>query len=378
MTTLYPGVVSPRNGGPVLYGESFEMALNDVVTFAFIACTFILFFAFLFPYVSYWRFQKKAEAIKYLAVFVSIYIWCIIMICYFGQEWQSGTVTTTTQYVTGSNIQIQAKIGLHMGLRGFNVTLLGLPINQANQTINYNEIYSWEWQQGIVGYGPYSGRIQQEYRRSIERGDPVAVFWIAEYFILDGDGIYYGRWGRIAGWYTHILMWIALVCWALTNAVFVMNTKFGAIGLIFTGSVMLLANIVYAGVWGYNLNPLVIPFPDGNISLSYGWSFYLNLFTGLFVCILSGVLILLYDLFPKKINFFFNEHMSSIITKPPKSGNDSDVEGENQKEMEEVEESEGEEERSTPEKSSSESLGGETKTPNPDGRKKVTISAEHH
>jgi len=59
------------------------------------------------------------------------------------------------------------------------------------------------------------------------------------------------------------------------------------IGVIITGCMMILANIVFAGVISQNQNLLVIPFRDGNIILSFGWSFYLCLGTGLF-CIIAG------------------------------------------------------------------------------------------
>ena len=39
------------------------------------------------------------------------------------------------------------------------VYLLGTPIFQWNEVINYNERFSWEWNQGRLGFGPYGKLI---------------------------------------------------------------------------------------------------------------------------------------------------------------------------------------------------------------------------
>jgi len=327
----YPGILTPRDGGPVIYGEYWEGAISDVVTYGFITATIILSLSFLLPYVSYWRPQKKREAIMYLGVFVSLYIWCVIMICNFGKEWLRGTVVTQTSYIPGSSNQIQAQVGLHMGLRGINVTLVGIPINQLNQTINYNEQFSWEWQQGIFGHGPYGGRFQREYHESIFRVLPLPILWVAEWFTVEGEYIHWGRFMRIGGWYTHILLWIAMVFWAITNILCLMSFTYGGMGLIVTGCVMILANIVYSGMWNTNYNVLIIPFPDGNITLNYGWCWYLNLLTGI-GCIFLGIVLLVYDRIPRADPFFFFE--TELTTKEDiLNNNDDNSEPENKEEM---------------------------------------------
>jgi len=193
-----------------------------------------------------------------------------------------------------------------VGLRGINVTLKGVPVQQINETIDYNEQFSWEWQQGIRGHGPYGGRIAREIHAGTGRGLPYPILWVADWFTLEGEYIHWARYYRIAGWYCHILLWIAFVCWGYTNILFLISPLHGSIGLTVTGIVMVLANIVYSGLWNKNANLLVIPFPDGNITLSYGWCFSLNLFTGLF-CIITGLGLITFYKWPRKDKFFFEE-----------------------------------------------------------------------
>jgi len=384
MSTPYPGVLYPRLGGPVLYPALFRSYTDDVITYGFIVSFMIVCISFLLPYVSYWRPQKKVEAIKYLGVFISMYIWCVIMICNFGKEWQRGTIVTTAPYKANNDGHILAEIGVHVGFRGVNVTLIGLPINQLNETINYNEQWTWEWQQGVEGHGPppYSSRIAREFQDSTARGVPYPILWAAEWWVLEGEEVHWGRFARVGGWYCHILEWIALVSWALMNVVFLMRARYGAIMLTATGIIMILVNIVYSGMYNMNYNQLVIPYESGNITLSYGWCYYLNLFTGI-GCILGGMAIILLEKFPLAQPFFFVEKtnlVTSTLAKPPKVDNDSEPE-EMKEEMIDIKDGEEDGESSDEEeemnKRSSDETDNNMKT---DGKKKekrrVTISAD--
>ncbi len=85
------------------------------------------------------------------------------------------------------------------------------------QVIDYNEQFLWSehynqrasWEQGIFGFGIYAGAISQKFRAWQLRGSPIPITDIVEYFTIDGEDIRWGRWYRIAGLYTHILLWFA-------------------------------------------------------------------------------------------------------------------------------------------------------------------------
>jgi len=384
MSTPYPGVLYPRLGGPVLYPALFRGYTDDVTTYAFIVSFMIVCISFLLPYVSYWRPQKKVEAIKYLGVFISMYIWCVIMICNFGKEWQRGTVVTNTPYKANNPGHILAEVGVHLGFRGVNVTLIGLPVNQLNETINYNEQWSWEWQQGIEGHGPppYFGRIQREFQDATARGVPYPILWAAEWWTWEGEEIHWGRFARVSGWYCHILLWIALVSWFLMNVLFLMRARYGAIMLTATGVIMILTNIVYSGMYNMNYNQLVIRYENGNITLSYGWCYYLNLFTGI-GCVAGGIAIILLEKFPLAQPFFFVEKTNLVTSsiKPPKVDNDSEPE-EMKEEMIDIKDGEEDSDEDEMNKRSSDETDNNMKA---DGKmastkkekRRVTISAEN-
>lgn len=84
----------------------------------------------------------------------------IISVANFGQDWESGEIITKTQYVAGSSQEINASIGVHVGLRSVNVTLKQIRRENShidlpkNEEIDYNERFSWTWDQGRFGFGP--------------------------------------------------------------------------------------------------------------------------------------------------------------------------------------------------------------------------------
>ena len=49
--------------------------------------------------------------------------------------------------------------------------------------------------------------VAQKFRAWQLRGAPIPITDLAEYFTLDGEDIRWGRWYRIGGLYTHILLW---------------------------------------------------------------------------------------------------------------------------------------------------------------------------
>ena len=61
------------------------------------------------------------HVLKYQICFAS----CICSVCQYGYEWESGSVVTHTNYKPFTNHEIEAKIGLHVGIHGVNITLKG-------------------------------------------------------------------------------------------------------------------------------------------------------------------------------------------------------------------------------------------------------------
>jgi len=314
-TVLYNFLGSPadRKGGNVWYPANPTSADVDPIGAGLALAFVVVGAAFLLPWTTSWQWRKKRQFIQSTSFFVSLFVGAVILETNFGGEWQVSVIHTRVQYTAYNGKMIDSYLGLHVGLRGINVTLVGIPIQQQNETINYNDHFNWEWMQGRHSFGMYGGKIAQSFREGQLRGAPLPILGVADAFIPDGEYIRWGRNYRVAGYYAHIMLWLAFCAWLVTNALFMLNVRTGAQGLIVTGWLMLMANILYAGTLSWNYNPFVIPFQDAVITPVYGWCFWLCLAVGLFNCIV-GILFLIIMQFPKGARIFFGPEQMETAT----------------------------------------------------------------
>lgn len=291
-----------KEGFPTQFQANKTPVTVDVLEAGFILAFVMLLFCF---YVIIPGFRGKYQAAIFVRVTVSVVIGAILMTSNFGQAWEVGEVTTRTAYKAGTKEEIRATVGVKLGLRSLNVTLLRTEGDEKlpGEKIDYNERFWWTWDQGRFGFGPYAGVLQQSFRQAQNRGLPLPILWVVDYFTIDGEGLRYGRHYRTAGWYAHIVMWAAFPCWFLANFLFMSVIRYGAYFTALTGALQLLACILWAVI--RNPNPLIIPFEDGIITTKYGVNFWLTLIAGV-ACVVIGLVILFLDLrYPDDITLFF-------------------------------------------------------------------------
>ncbi|XP_029839009.2 dual oxidase maturation factor 1 [Ixodes scapularis] len=291
---------------PTMYGENKTAVTADVLEAGLILAFCILTFAFLLLLPGVRGGQKINVLVR---VGVSLFIGAFILLCNFGQEWEVSKIRAVTPYRAFSHQELHAEIEVKIGLRSVNITLRNETVYEgtAGDKVDYNERFTWAWEQGRAGFGPQAGHFNRDFRTAQVKGTPFPILWIAEYFTFDGEGIRFGRHYRTAGWYTHILLWTAFPLWVVSNLVFFTVLWYGACVLILTGSCLIAGTIVYASV--RNFIPLEVPFYDGDqlvhVRMTYGWCFWMNLVNGL-VCLLVGIVVLFMDLrYPDIISTFF-------------------------------------------------------------------------
>lgn len=162
-------------GYPVLYSDLTSIRL-DVVTFRLVASflsillalllivpgfrgrritflvrwmpTLLIAFLLLGKRILQWSFLLKSE---------NLFV-CIRPACNFLPYWETGQLDITSQYRAGSGLKMNGTLAVYIGLRGLNVTLVGLPgpVQSNGDLIDYNEHFSWAWLQGKPGFG-YDG-----------------------------------------------------------------------------------------------------------------------------------------------------------------------------------------------------------------------------
>uniref|UniRef100_A0A286XGJ6 Dual oxidase maturation factor 1 n=2 Tax=Cavia porcellus TaxID=10141 RepID=A0A286XGJ6_CAVPO len=87
--------------------------------------------------------RGKTRLFWLLRVVTSLLIGAVILAVNFSSEWSVGRVSTNVTYKAFSPERISADVGLQVGLGGVNITLIGTPVQQLNETIDYNEEFPW-------------------------------------------------------------------------------------------------------------------------------------------------------------------------------------------------------------------------------------------
>lgn len=307
------------DGYPTLYPPNKTPVTSDVLEVGLIFAIVIIAFSLLLVIPG----VRGRERLFYtIRVIVGVCILGCILLTNFGQEWHVAEIhNVPTQYKAGVKGEIHADIGVKIGLRSINVTLKGVPENivmdegRVNETINYNERFHWNslgWVQGRGGFGPFAGLFNREYREAQLKGLPYPILWVAEYFTIDGEGIRFGRYYRQAGFYSHLMIWLAFPLWIIALILFKTTLQYASYFSMMTGGSLLIANILYATI--QNPLPLEIPFSTEKVLIfHYGWCFWMNLVMA-FLTILIGVVVFALDLrSPEALATFFNHDISQDV-----------------------------------------------------------------
>ncbi|XP_006020366.1 dual oxidase maturation factor 1 [Alligator sinensis] len=238
--------------------------------------------------------QGKGRSFWILRVVTSLFIGAVILTVNFTRDWETGWVTVNTSYKSFSNAVVDANIGLHIGLAGINVTLVGNPVNQINETISYNEHFSWS----------FGEDYDLSYSEGLERGLPRPILYVAEKFTPNSPCGVHAQY-RISSHYASLTLWAAFCTWLISNMFFSMPILlYGGYIFILTALLMICSLLFFTVARHFPM--CNIRFGSASLQIGYGASFWLTLATGL-LCFLLGLAVILMNLMqPKKLKLVFN------------------------------------------------------------------------
>ncbi|KAG8440373.1 hypothetical protein GDO86_006215 [Hymenochirus boettgeri] len=227
-------------------------------------------------------------------ILTSLFIGTVIVVVNFTSDWEVGSVSATTTYKSFSNAVVNAEIGLQVGLNGVNITLKGNPIQQINETINYNEEFVWS----------FGSDYNQYYNDGLKKGLPNPILYVAEKFTqFNPCGMLFQY--RISGHYASACMWVAFCSWIVCNILFSMPSFiYGAYMILVTSAFMIFSIISFATV--RNIEFCNIHFGAETLKMEFGASFWISLATGLLCFVVGTTLIVLNFCAPNKLKIFFN------------------------------------------------------------------------
>ncbi|XP_004578173.1 dual oxidase maturation factor 2 [Ochotona princeps] len=211
----------------------------------------------------------------FVRVLLSLFIGGEIVAVHFSGDWFVGGVFTNTSYKAFSTAQVQALVGLHVGLVGVNITLKGVPVKQLNETIDYNEQFTWRLDEDYY----------REYLDALEKGLPDPVLYLAEKFTPTSPCGLYQQY-HLAGHYASATLWVAFIFWVITNGLLSMPAPlYGGLGLLVTAAFTLFSIFSFATIAEVPVCPLRIG--SESFVTSFGAAFWVTLATGI-LCLLLG------------------------------------------------------------------------------------------
>ncbi|XP_038562806.1 dual oxidase maturation factor 2 [Micropterus salmoides] len=236
--------------------------------------------------------RGKSRLFWMIRIIISLFIGAVIVALNFTDNWAEARVTTNATYKSFSNAVVNAEIGLHVGLYGINVTLKGNPIVQFNETIDYNEMFSWH------------NTIEKEYEEALEKGLPNPILYIAEKFTLSSPcGLIFQY--RYSGRYASATLWTAFCCWMLANILLSMPViLYAGYMMMATAAFIFFAMASFSTIM--NAPQCVFSIGSDSFETDYSHSFWLALATGV-LCTLIGILVVMLNvIIPEKMNEAFS------------------------------------------------------------------------
>ncbi|XP_007534168.1 dual oxidase maturation factor 2 isoform X2 [Erinaceus europaeus] len=228
-------------------------------------------------------------------VLLSLFIGAEIVAVQFSAEWSVSAVSTDTSYKAFSAERVRAHVGLLVGLGGVNITLTGTPVQQLNETIDYNERFSWRFGQSYAA----------AYVQALAKGLPDPVLYLAEKFTPSSPcGLH--RQYRLAGHYASATLWVAFCFWLLANALLAMPVPlYGGLALLITGAFALFSVFAFASISSAPLCPLRLG--PAALTPRYGAAFWLTLATGILCLLLGGAVVGFHYLRPRALRIFLDQ-----------------------------------------------------------------------
>ncbi|NXA07877.1 DOXA2 factor, partial [Sapayoa aenigma] len=256
-----------------------------IVVFLTLACSFLL----IIPGI-----RGRARLYWTLRVLLSLFVGVVIVVVQFTGDWETGWVQANTSYKSFSHAVVSADIGLHIGLSGVNVTLKGNPVNQINETINYNEHFSWS----------FDADYDHNYNQGLEKGLPSPILYVAEKFTSQSPCAVHRQY-CISGHYASATLWVAFCTWIISNILFSMPALvYGGYMLLITGAFTIFSLLSFSTV--RNSPMCLIQIGTATLHVAYGVSFWLTLVIGLLCFVAAITIVALHHLNLDLLKTFFD------------------------------------------------------------------------
>nr|XP_061825720.1 dual oxidase maturation factor 1-like isoform X1 [Nerophis lumbriciformis] len=300
-SVLFQGLATRTGAKMTFYDDIYPFYPLQRTSFIFSSHLLTVIVFFLVPTLSVLLIlpgiRGKSRLFWMLRIILSLFVGAVIVALNFTDNWAEARMTTNATYKSFSNAVVHAEIGLHVGLYGINVTLKGNPVVQFNETIDYNEMFTWR------------DDIEEEYEEALQKGLPNPILYIAEKFTLRSPcGLIFHY--RQSGRYASATLWTAFCCWMLANILFSMPV------ILYAGYMMLAtATFIFTSMAAFSAITLapqcVFSIGTASFETQYSLSFWLALATGLLCAVIGLLVVILSFMLPEKMKEAFSDCVDS-------------------------------------------------------------------
>ncbi|XP_064311918.1 dual oxidase maturation factor 1 [Phalacrocorax carbo] len=178
--------------------------------------------------------RGRGRLFWFLQVVIGLFVGTVVLTIQFTRDRETGWVTANTSYKSFSHALVNTDIGLHIGLTGVNITLVGNPVNQVNKTISYNEHFAWT----------FNADYDRSYSEGLDRGLPSPILYVAEKFTVQSAcGVH--KQYRMSSHYASLTLWMAFCTWFISILLFFMTILFYGVYMLLLTAVVMLFSLLF-------------------------------------------------------------------------------------------------------------------------------------
>lgn len=235
--------------------------------------------------------MRRTKLASFIGLLSILTVGASILLSIHGSQWLTGSVNINqAAYSSLKGDLFSGRLDIDIGLKSANVSLYGKLIGSeigdqsSENQIDYNERFSWN----------NPDEMSEEHLKALRKGLPHPILTVTEFLSRDSDGFNWGRQLRQAGYYTSIVLYLALISWLLTLAIICVLPVYLPQMMQLTGALLL------SSVWTYTLliqspKNFTIQLAGQPIEFAFGFTYAICLVAGTW-SMLSGLILMVIQL----------------------------------------------------------------------------------
>jgi len=283
-------------GGPAFYPEENRLVPilyvhTSILTIIATAITFLLVVIVILPVI-------KHRGCSVLASLNAILVGGGIAMCMIVPEWLHGHDIIRSPVHYFSSDMVEMELGVHVGLTGFNVTLISVQSqyneDQAAQFPTPDHLYVSEfyYNEHVQMFTPE--HLDGVMNKALERGDPIPVLTALQCLTSAKQGFLWSHKVADIGYHCDMVLLYSLFVWGVTMIFIAVIPRYSSCAFVVIGVMMICTVFIYFAWVNIDMDLPCIIISDTFVELKYGKCFWACLGIGVW-SYMYGFFLAIYD-----------------------------------------------------------------------------------